>query len=987
MPRRNILSEIEKSDLLAIPENEYELIRLYTFNEYDLSVFRQFSRGEANRLGFAIQLSYMRYPGIMLSVSQEPNQRILNMICSQLHISSEVWSSYSERAETRREHLLTLQAVFGFQVFTTANHYQHALNSLEKTAFHTDKGIILAKELIEGLRHQKILLPAINVIERICAEAITLANRHIYATLIAPLSDDQKSQLDSLLLLNTTSKTSTLMWLRQSPAAYNARHLLEHIDRLNAIKPLQLPENLDKQIHQNRLLKLAREGGQMTAQHLSDLEPNRRYATLVAVVLEAKATLIDEIVDIHDRIIGTLFNRAKHAHEQEFQRSGKAINDKVRLYYRIGNALLTAKETGEDPFLAIESIIGWEEFMQSITEAELLSKSESFDYLHLIGNHYSQIRRYAPALLEALEFKAIPACGDILRAITLLKRLNAEDLRLIPKHAPTSFIRKRWEKLIFKDGSIDRKYYEFCLFAELKNALRSGDVWVDGSRQFKDFEAYLLPVAQYQKLKSDVKLLPGVQIDINEYLNERLSILSNLLEAVNTLAINEELSDVSISENGLKITPLSNSVPKEAEGLINRVYQLLPRIKITELLMEVDSWTNFTNHFTHLKSGETATDKALLLTAILADAINLGLTKMAESCPGITYAKLSWLQAWHIRDETYSDALASLVNTQSAHPFAAYWGDGTASSSDGQRFRTAGHAERGGNINPKYGSEPGIQFYTHISDQYAPFHTKVINVGVRDATYVLDGLLYHESDLRIEEHYTDTSGFTDHVFALMHLLGFRFAPRIKDMADKRIYLPDSKISYPALETQIGGTININAIRTNWDEVLRLATSIGQGVVTASLIVRKIGSYPRRNSLAIALRELGRIERSIFMLNWFMDPALRRRVTAGLNKGEARNALARAICFNRLGEMRDKSYENQRYRASGLNLVTAAIVLWNTVYLERAVNSLKEHGYPVNESLLQYLSPLGWEHIGLTGDYLWQQSKQPKEGKFRPLRPF
>ena len=119
----------------------------------------------------------------------------------------------------------------------------------------------------------------------------------------------------------------------------------------------------------------------------------------------------------------------------------------------------------------------------------------------------------------------------------------------------------------------------------------------------------------------------------------------------------------------------------------------------------------------------------------------------------------------------------------------------------------------------------------------------------------------------------------------------------------------------------------------------------------------------------------------------MDPALRRRVTAGLNKGEARNALARAVCFNRLGEMRDKSYENQRYRASGLNLVTAAIVLWNTVYLERAVNSLKEHGYPVNESLLQYLSPLGWEHIGLTGDYLWQQSKQPKEGKFRPLRPF
>ena len=161
----------------------------------------------------------------------------------------------------------------------------------------------------------------------------------------------------------------------------------------------------------------------------------------------------------------------------------------------------------------------------------------------------------------------------------------------------------------------------------------------------------------------------------------------------------------------------------------------------------------------------------------------------------------------------------------------------------------------------------------------------------------------------------------------------------------------------------------------------------QGIVTASLIVRKIGSYPRQNGLAIALRELGKIERTIFMLNWFMDPALRRRVTAGLNKGEARNALARAVCFNRFGEIRDRSYEDQRYRASGLTLVTAAIALWNTVYLDRAITSMKQHGAEVDDNILQHLSPLGWEHINLTGDYVWQKNKQPKQGKFRPLREF
>jgi TnpA family transposase len=125
--------------------------------------------------------------------------------------------------------------------------------------------------------------------------------------------------------------------------------------------------------------------------------------------------------------------------------------------------------------------------------------------------------------------------------------------------------------------------------------------------------------------------------------------------------------------------------------------------------------------------------------------------------------------------------------------------------------------------------------------------------------------------------------------------------------------------------------------------LRLATSIKQGTVTASLMMKKLASYPKQNGLAKALREIGRIERTLFMLDWFRDPGLRRRVQAGLNKGEARNALARAVFFTVWGNKRSW-LENQSYRASGLNLVTAAITLWNTVYLERAaIESLKRKG--------------------------------------------
>lgn len=177
----------------------------------------------------------------------------------------------------------------------------------------------------------------------------------------------------------------------------------------------------------------------------------------------------------------------------------------------------------------------------------------------------------------------------------------------------------------------------------------------------------------------------------------------------------------------------------------------------------------------HLKSGAQVPERTLLLSAILADAINLGLTKMAESSPGGNYSKLSWLQAWHIRDETYSSGLADLVNAPVSPPVRRESGDGSTSSSDAQRFRAGGWAERTGHISPKYGAEPGKLVYNHISDTYAPFSTEMVNVGMRDSTCVFDGLLYRASDLRIEERYTDTAGFTHHVFALMHMLGFRFA--------------------------------------------------------------------------------------------------------------------------------------------------------------------------------------------------------------------
>jgi TnpA family transposase len=983
MSRQPLLTRTERDNLLALPTDESGLIRLSTFSQQDTQLINQ-HRGDASRLGFAIQLCYLRYPGRVLEDGESPYPALLKEVAKNLKVSVCQWPRYLQRETTRREHLRELYAYLGLQAFT-ADVNRQVVRHLKELAIQTDQGLVLAEEMIYWLRQHNIIVPIVSVIERVCAEARTLGTRKIYATLNATLLPLHRQALDTLLVMHKNSKLTLLAWLRQPPGKSNAKHVLLHIKRLKAIEALNLPEGIERQVHQNRMVKLSREGGQMAAKDLAKFEPSRRYATLVCLVIESRATLIDEIIDQHDRIMGKVFSTAKRTHAEQLQKSGKAIHAKLRQYLKIGQALVEAKKACVDPFVAIENIMSWESFEASVNETNLLAKRESFDFLELIGKNYSQLRRYTPEMLTVLNLQAAPAAQDIFKAVETLRQMNDLKIRKVPDDVPVSFIPKRWEKFIFSGGEIDRRFYELCLLSELKRALRSGDIWIKGSRQFKNFDDYLMPVNHFKSVQNQGELPLAILLDQDDYLDQRLELLKNQLKIANRLALLEELPEASITDSGLRITPLDKAVPDEAKELISQASSMLPHLKITELLQEVDEWVGFTDHFTHLKNGRKVKDKPLLLTVILADGINLGLAKMAESCSGSTYAKLAWLQAWHIRDETYASALAAIVNAQKQHPLARLWGDGTTSSSDGQNFKTGGQGKFSGQVNLKYGYKPGAQFYTHISDQYSPYHVQMISAGIRDSTHVLDGLLHHESDLKIEEHYTDTAGFTDHVFALMHLLGFRFAPRIRDLNDKRIFIIGDPSEYPKLAPMIGRQINDKLIKTHWDEILRLATSIKLGTVTASLMLRKLGSYPRQNGLALALRELGRLERSLFMLEWIQNPNLRRRVQVGLNKGESRNALARAVFFNRLGEIRDRSFEQQRYRASGLNLVTAAIVLWNTTYLERAIQAMKDRGQNVDEVLLPHLSPLGWEHINLTGNYTWGDNLRLTDGEYRPLR--
>jgi len=391
------------------------------------------------------------------------------------------------------------------------------------------------------------------------------------------------------------------------------------------------------------------------------------------------------------------------------------------------------------------------------------------------------------------------------------------------------------------------------ILTSLRGALREANVWVDHSRQYQDPLNYLLDDEEWKKLRPETAAATGISLDPHRRLDELTSDLDEQLDDLNVEL--EDASNVRIENDRLVVSPLdAQESDQELDALKDDIDRLLPEVELVDVLTEVNNWCGYLDQFTHADNAthRTKDHQAKLLANIAAYGCNIGIEQMARSTE-FTTDKLAWTNNWHLRTENVRAANDAIVNHQVSQPIAQIWGTGTLSSSDGQRFPVTVKSPRASR-NKKYLTGKGLTMYTWTSDRHAQYGTRVISTSVREATYVLDAIFDNETDLEIEEHTTDTAGYTDLIFGLFDLCGLRFSPRIKDLGDQRLWrLPNTQTEGLAAGL-LRHRIRPERIIDRWDDMLRVAATIRHGHVPASLLVSGLQASARQNKLTQAIQE-------------------------------------------------------------------------------------------------------------------------------------
>ena len=546
-------------------------------------------------------------------------------------------------------------------------------------------------------------------------------------------------------------------------------------------------------------------------------------------------------------------------------------------------------------------------------------------------------------------------------------------------------------------SQLDRRLLELCVVIQVANDLKSGDLCIPDSDKFRDYRLQLLSWEEVERELPHYGEQAGIAIEPKPFIAQ----LRNQLEERGRAA------DKSFPDNRYLrfekgdpiLTPVQAAPdPDGLDQSLELIKGRMEPIEILDAFADTEYWLNWTRHFGPISGLESKLKRARdrYLLTVFCYGCNLGPVQTARSVRGVNRFQVAFVNQRHITERFLNEAITTIVNAYVQFPLQTLWGDGQSASADGMKW----------NLYPqnlmseyhiRYGGYGGVGYYL-VADNYIALMSRWTTCGAWEGHAILDFLKENESDVKPDTIHADTQGQSNASFGLAYLLGIQLLPRIRDWKGKNFHRPSPETRFEHIDSLFTAQVDWTLIETMLPELLRVAVSIKAGALLPSDILRRLGSFSRKNKLYFALRELGYVVRTMFLLRYISEAELRQAIQSATNKSERFNEFVQWISFGGDDVIAENVRDEQRKFIKYNDLVANLLAFHNIVSMTKAIDRLKAEGQEISNEVLAAVSPYQTSHINRFGQYQLRDRRAPEPCRlsvrpktsrpawFRPVRP-
>ena len=964
-----------------------ELAAVYTPTIEETALADRAARGEVARLGFLVLLKSFQRLGYFLQLRDVPPVIVEHIAHTQGFLVAPGGLGEYDGSGTRRRHVTVIRAHQRVKPFDTTG--QIALGKAVREAAQTKEDLAdIINVAIEELVRQAFELPGFTTIQEEAQRGRAEVNRGFYAQVFGSLGEDGRRRIDRLWV-EPGAEARTTAWntLKQDSGSPTLTHLKELVDHHNWLSDQQLPTSVLGGLPTTKVNQFEAEAKSLDAARMQELEPYKRY-TLAAVLLQSQLSRVrDDLGQMFIKRMMRIHRRGKEAlalhhlkHQERTDGLIRTLRDVVTAYQTEGGA--------DDRLAAISSAL-------SGKGAEVLEQCEAHE-AHAGNNHHPFLWRFfashRPTLFRiwrAIKMKATSQDSSLEKALAFImenEQSRAEWISLTDESEKPkldlSWVPESWWRLVTGQSKrdpaplrVNRRHLEVCGFTQLTWDLKSGDASIDGSAEFADYREQLVTWDEYARMVPAYAEHVSLPADAAAFVAQLRGWLESI--ARSTAESFPDNAGVRIENGEPVLTKLPRKDdPAKLRWLEKTIADRLDSVQILDALADTENLLNWTRSFGPLSGHEAKIDKPRerYVVAAFCYGCNLGPSQTARSLKDSDRRQIAWVNQRHITEENLDQAITTIINAYNQFNIPKLWGSGKHASADGTKWDLY-EQNLLSEYHIRYGGYGGIGYY-HVSDMYIALFSHFIPCGVWEAVHILDGLLKNKSEIQPDTLHADTQGQNAPVFGLAHLLGIQLMPRIRNWKDLTLYRPDKASRYEHIDSLFTDTVDWDLIRTHLPDMLRVAVSIKAGRITASTILRRLGTYSRKNKLYLAFRELGRVIRTGFLLRYLADKELRSTIQAATNKSEQLNHFLKWVFFGGEGVITENSRDEQRKVIKYNHLVANCLIFHNVSSLTRVVGQLQDEGEDVPGAALACVSPYLTEHINRFGDYVLNMNRKP-----------